>query len=396
MNTPKVLTADFFWDGIQDRLYPNWAVVIEGGRIKDVLPRSALNDNLSHDIIDLKHSTLMPGMIDSHTHLSMDPTMDNYLDHMEDSVTILTRRAENMMKKDLMSGITACRCLGDKSFLDIACRTSVEEDKLQGPRLLVAGKGIRSPDGHGFVGYPFDGLSSMQQAVKENISRGVDLIKFYITGTLKSDGHIPSYLSRQEIQGVIEEAHKGGRKTASHCVGGIGLDWALDAGLDSLEHAYHISEGQIEKLSKSKTWPVLTPSPILMDERIDHLPLELIPGHKKEKEEIMQNMTALISSGISFAVGSDGMHAELSREIEYLVEMGASNVAALRAATIHGAIVAGIDKDTGSLEKGKKADLIVVSGNPMKNVKALKKLKAVMKEGEWIIEPEKGIVNKDL
>ena len=187
---------------------------------------------------------------------------------------------------------------------------------------------------------------------------------------------------------MIDEAHESGLKTASHCVGGEGLDWALDFGLDSLEHAYHISDTQIEKLQKSSTWPVLTPSPLVLKERIDHLPSALILGHLEEREEIMSRMSALISSGIPFGVGSDGMHAELAEEIRYLTDMGASNLSALKAATIHGAKIAGIDDLTGSLEKGKKADIIAVSGNPLKNINTLKRIRVVMKEGEWIIKPE--------
>jgi len=306
---------------------------------------------------------------------------------MNDDVTELTLRAEAMMRKDLLAGITTCRCLGDKEYLDIACRMAVEDKRLLGPRLLVAGKGIRAPAGHGFVGYPFDGLIEIKQAIRENIDRGVDLIKFYITGTLKGESQIPSYLSREEIRTLIDGAHNAGLHAATHCVGGIGLDWALEAGLDTLEHAYHISDVQIEKLLKSSAWPVLTPSPLLLEERIDHLPEKLIPGHKQEKEEIRSRMIALISSGKPYAVGSDGMHGELSQEVAYLVEMGATNISALRAATIHGARVAGIDSKTGSLDAGKKADIIAVSGNPLKNIKALKNVRAVMKEGTWIIKP---------
>jgi len=387
MKEIRIITADLLWDGIQASPVPNGAIVIEENIIREIMPLNELPGDSSHEIIDFPGASLMPGLIDSHTHLSMDPTLDNYLDHMSDTVTELSLRAVAMMKKDLLAGITTCRCLGDKEFLDIVCRKAVEEKRLSGPRLLVAGKGIRAPGGHGFVGYPFDGPTEIQDAVRENISRGVDLIKFYITGTLKGKGKIPSYLTKEEIKVLIDEAHISGLKTASHCVGGEGLGWALDAGLDSLEHAYHISDAQIDTLAKSSTWPVLTPSPLVLEERIDHLPQALIHGHKKERHEIMSRMMALISSGIPYAVGSDGMHGELSEEIRYLVEMGASNIDALQAATINGAKVAGIEEQTGSLEVGKKADIIAVSGNPLKNIKALKKVKAVMKEGEWIAKP---------
>ena len=294
-----------------------------------------------------------------------------------------------MMQKDLMAGITTCRCLGDKEFLDIACRKGVQEKRLIGPDLLVAGKGIRAAQGHGFVGYPFDGPEEIRQGISENVSKGVDLIKFYITGTLKGKGQIPSYLTKEEIMLLVDESHKSGLKTASHCVGGEGLDWALEAGLDSLEHAYHITDAQIEKLAKSNTWPVLTPSPLVLIKRIEHLPESLIPGHKEERDQIISRMTALISSGIPFAVGSDGMHGELAEEISYLIDMGARHIDALKAATIHGAKVAGLDDQKGSLEAGKKADIIGVQGNPTKNINTLKNVIAVMKEGVWIMKPER-------
>jgi imidazolonepropionase-like amidohydrolase len=388
MKSAGIITSDFLWDGVRDVPIRNGAIIFEGDTIREVVSFNELDRDLQHKIVKIPGTTLMPGLIDSHTHLSMDPTLGNYLEHMNDSIAELTLRAVTMMQKDLLTGITTCRCLGDKEFLDIACRTAVDEKQLSGPRLQVAGKGIRAPSGHGFVGYPFEGLSNMRKAVKENISRGVDLIKFYITGTLKGNGQIPSYLTREEIKGLIEEAHKNGLKTASHCVGGNGLDWALDSGLDSLEHAYHISDAQIDKLAKSDTWLVLTPSPLMLDERIDHLPADLIPGHIKEKEEIISRMMALISYGIPYAVGSDGMHGQLAEEIAFLVEMGAKNISALRAATINGARVAGIENYTGSLEPGKKADIIAVCGNPLENVKAVKKVKAIMKEGTWIMKPE--------
>jgi imidazolonepropionase-like amidohydrolase len=388
MKDIRAITADLMWDGLSDYPVPGKTIIIEGETIQKIIPEYELDPDQLPTSITLPGVTLMPGLIDSHTHLSMDPGLDNYLDHMNDSIPELTIRAVEMMRKDLLSGITTCRCLGDKEFLDITCREAVQNKRLRGPRLLVAGKGIRALAGHGFVGYPFEGLKGVKQAVQDNILKGVDLIKFYITGTLRGDSLIPSYLTREEIRSIIDEAHKAGLRAAAHCVGGVGLDWALKAGLDTLEHGYHISDRQIESLMKSSTWTVLTPSPLLLEDRIEHLPDELIPGHKREKKEIKSNMTKLISSGVPFAVGSDGLHGKLSQEIRYLVEMGASNVTALRAATIQGARVSGIDDMTGSLEAGKKADIIAVSGNPVKDIEVLNNIVAVMKEGAWMVNPE--------
>jgi imidazolonepropionase-like amidohydrolase len=152
MGKIRIITADLLWDGIQASPVPNGAIVIEENIIREVMPLNELPRDSSHEVIDFPDATLMPGLIDSHTHLSMDPTLDNYLDHMSDTVAELSLRAIAMMQKDLHAGITTCRCLGDKEFLDIACRKAVEEKRLSGPRLLVAGKGIRAPGGHGFVG----------------------------------------------------------------------------------------------------------------------------------------------------------------------------------------------------------------------------------------------------
>jgi len=382
MEETTIICGDFLWDGISESVLPKGAVLIEKGIVQAV---GAIENliHYAHDrLLDFPGTTLMPGLIDCHTHLSMDPTMENYLDHMSDPVPVLTLRAAAMMKKDLHSGVTTCRCCGDKEFLDIACREAVLEGLVDGPHLVVATRGIRAPHGHGFVGYPFDGIRQIRNAIQENVRAGADFIKIYITGTLRGDSKLPSFLSREEIKTAIEESHLSGLRIGAHCVGGIGMDWALELGLDSLEHAYHISDDQIDHLLKTKTGLVLTPSPILMDERVNHLPARLIPGHVKEKEMIAERMTAIISAGVPFAVGTDGMHGELTQEIVYLEELGASRLEALKSATLHGAKVCGIDDRTGSLETGKDADLIALEGNPFKDLSALDKVKAVWKQGQ--------------
>lgn len=382
MEETTIICGDFLWDGISESVLPKGAVLIEKGIVQAV---GAIENliHYAHDrLLDFPGTTLMPGLIDCHTHLSMDPTMENYLDHMSDPVPVLTLRATAMMKKDLHSGVTTCRCCGDKEFLDIACREAVLEGLVDGPHLVVATRGIRAPHGHGFVGYPFDGIRQIRNAIQENVRAGADFIKIYITGTLRGDSKLPSFLSREEIKTAIEESHLSGLRIGAHCVGGIGMDWALELGLDSLEHAYHISDDQIDHLLKTKTGLVLTPSPILMDERVNHLPARLIPGHVKEKEMIAERMTAIISAGVPFAVGTDGMHGELTQEIVYLEELGASRLEALKSATLHGAKVCGIDDRTGSLETGKDADLIALEGNPFKDLSALDKVKAVWKQGQ--------------
>ncbi len=379
-----LIKCAYLWDGISDGLLPSGAVLIEDDKIVSVGSFADYNSSSFEKIHDFSGSTLLPGLIDSHTHHSLDASQENYLDRMSDSIPDLTLRATAMMKKDIQAGVTTCRTLGDREYLDVACRDAVNSGLITGPRSIVAGKGIRSSKGHGFVGYPFDGSEAIKNAVKENIDAGADFIKIYITGTLKKGRELPSFLTKEEIQTAISTSHKSGVTVASHCVGGIGLDNALELGLNTLEHAYHISDYQIERLVKSNTKLVLTLSPILNDEIVNRYPKHLIQGHLDEREDISERMRAIINAGIPFALGTDGMHGGLAQEAEYAVELGAANIDVLKAITLNGAKICAIENETGSLETGKDADIIAVEGNPFEHIGSLKKVKAVIKQGKLV------------
>jgi len=379
-----LIKGSYIWDGISNNLLPEGAIIIEDKKITAIDFFDKINPSSYERMLDFSGLTLMPGMIDCHTHHSMDATLENYLDRMTDSIPVLTLRAAAMMKKDLWAGVTTIRTLGDREYLDIACREAIKDGLAVGPRSIVAGKGIRAAKGHGFVGYPFTGEEEISNAIKENLAAGADFIKIYISGTLKGDGDLPSYLTRKEIKTAIDTAHKAGVKVASHCVGGIGLDWAFVLGLDTLEHAYHISDTQIEKLLKSKTQLVLTLSPIFNDKIVNNYPKQLIQGHFDERNEISRRIKAIISTKYPFALGTDGMHGELASEAELAVILGATNHKALEAITINGAKVCGLENETGSISPGKYADIIAVDGNPLENIETLKKVRAVIKKGRLI------------
>jgi imidazolonepropionase-like amidohydrolase len=378
---PTILKAGYLWDGIRNKALADGAVLIEHGIIRAAGPSNEILTASEALVYEWPDATLLPGLIDSHTHLSMDGSLENYLDHMSDDIAVLTLRATAMMRKDLMAGVTTCRCLGDREFLDVACREAVEKQEVAGPHLLVATRGIRAPHGHGFVGYPFKGSAEIRDAIKENISRGADLIKIYITGTLRGKGDLPAYLCRDEIKLAIEESHAAGMRVASHCVGGEGLDWALDLGLDTLEHAYHITAEQVVRLANSNTALVLTPGAVLAEDRVRRLPQRFIQGHIDERDQMFASMALTIRAGIPFAVGTDGMHGHLAEDISFLSGLGATNIEALQAATLHGARICGIEKEAGTLERGKRADIIAVQGNPLEDLRALWKIQAVMRKG---------------
>ncbi len=339
-----IITARALLRGDDFRLEEHAAIVVRDGFIHDMVPVADLKAGPDAHVIDCSDQVLLPGLIDSHNHLSLDSRLDRYLERMADPIPALTIRAVTTMQEDLLAGVTTIRCLGDKGFLDIECRNAIDSGYITGPRLVLAGKGIRSSAGHGFVGCAFDGPDMILRAVRENVSNGVDIIKFYATGTIPVKGEIPCFLSRQEIDLIIGEAQRLGCKTAVHCIGGAGFDWCLEAGVDVIEHGYFLSSQQIERLGNSRTRLVLTPGFSLSEGRINALPAHLIRPHWEASAAARSTMREIVAAEIPFAVGTDGVHGRgaLAAEISYLLELGASPTVALSASTLMGAQVCGL------------------------------------------------------
>jgi imidazolonepropionase-like amidohydrolase len=379
-----LVKADAIVDVVAGRIQTPGHLLIQGGRIRATGPDAAQRAHDADDLMDCTGQTLLPGLIDCHNHLSLDPTLDNYLLRMTDSIPELTIRALKTMAVDLHAGVTTSRCMGDKGFLDIECRKAVAIGTIIGPRLIVATRGIRAPHGHGYVGYPFSGVDAVRQAVRENLAAGADLIKIYITGTVKGAKGLPHFFSRDEVQTVVDEAHRAGVPVATHCIGGPGLTLALEAGIDVVEHGYFASDAEIDTIGKLNRWLVLTPSIFFTDARIKTLPPGLVQPHIQQRDEVGQRMAAAIRSGINFAVGTDGMHGGLQQEITYLTDFGASPAAAIRAATSQAAKVCGLESEIGTLEAGKVADIIGVAGNPYDDISALMRVATVIQAGNVI------------
>jgi imidazolonepropionase-like amidohydrolase len=358
------------------------AVLIEGERIVAVGTEGDMGPLSDAQVVDCREEVLIPGLIDCHNHLALDPTLESWPARMSDSEAEQTLRAVKSLSVDLKAGVTTSRCLGDKYFLDVVCKRAIESGRLTGPRLLVATRGIRATHGHGIVGYGFDGPDQIRQAVRENLKAGAELIKLFITGTVRTGEELPCYLSREEISVAVEEAHRAGVRTAAHCIGGIGLDECLAAGVDSIEHGYFITDRQIDLLMKADRWLVLTPIPYFNEEFIRYLPVDLAAAFRRGREEVAERMTAAIRRGAKFAVGTDALHGGLAQAIAFLVKLGASEKDALAAATRHAAMVLGVEGSVGTLEGGKFADLIGVQGNPLSDIQSLSKVKTIICRGK--------------
>jgi len=274
--------------------------------------------------------------------------------------------------------------MGDRFFLDVVCRQAVAEGRLTGPRLVVATRGIRASHGHGFVGLPFDGVEAIRSAVRENLKAGADLIKFYVTGTLRDKEFIPCFLSPEEIAVIADEAKRAGVKTAVHCIGGRGLEYCLKAGIDSIEHGYFLTDREIDMLLKSPAWLVLTPGEFLADKPT--LAPERREAFRRQRDEVKARLAAIISSGVRYAVGTDGAHGQLAKELEYIVAAGATPAQALKAATLHGAMVCGLEDKIGTLAAGKYADMVALAGDPLADIRAVGQVRMVFKAGELVSE----------
>ena len=333
--------------------------------------------------IELGDVTLMPGLIDCHSHTSMDARLEGHLEMTSDPAGDLAVRSVALAKDDLMSGITTCRILGDKQYVDISVRNAINNGLIEGPRLLVAGIGMRSVHGHGFIGVPHTGVQEFLKTCRNNMLRKVEWLKVFVTAgapPINSD-YIPSFLSLEEIECVTSEAKRMGIRTSAHCIGGEGLIHCIKAGIDVIDHAYCATDSDLELIKEHDRWVCLTPSVFMDLERNTKNTKSVQINTEKGRDRVIKTMQKIVTSGVKYAIGSDALHASMGIEAGYAVELGASNYDALAGVTTNAAKLCGVDTKCGSLDVGKYADLIAVEGNPLDHIDSLNHVRFVMKSG---------------
>lgn len=381
---PQIIKAKNIIIGKDLVLKENTALLIEEGKIKKIYD-NANNINIEGvEIIDFKDKTIIPGMIDCHNHLALDARIENHLVKMMDSECEQTIRALKTMKDDLLSGVTTSRCLGDKYYIDVTCKKKQKEGSIIGPKLIVSGIGMRASHGHGYVGMPHCGPEEFRKTARENIAHGVDFLKVFMTKVINTTPFIHHFINPDELRVVVEEARSVGITTACHCSGGQGLDDCLIAGIDCLEHVYYITEKQVEAVRNADRWVVYTPSYALNNDLLFKFSSHDKEGSLREKEIIMKCLENAISGGLKFGIGTDGLHQGLAQEAKYISELGASNRSVLSGITVNAAKLCGVDNTTGAIEEGLAADLVVLDGNPLNDISALKKVTAIFQDGKKI------------
>lgn len=372
-------------------------IVVVGDTIQSIGPSGSLSAQAGDEVIDLGGMTVMPGLIDVHTHLTMNPDFDPYRELASTDAKDAINGVVNA-KATLMAGFTTVRNVGANGFVDVDLRDAINAGQVPGPHMQVSGPLLGITGGHcdenllpikyHLVGDGVaDGIAAVQQKVRQNIKYGADLIKICATGGVLSKGDDPqaSQYTLEEMQAIVADAHRLGRKVAAHAHGAQGILWATKAGVDSIEHGSYINDEAIAEMKKNGTY--LVPTLYLEDWQIEkgNLP----PFYHQKMVDVSAvakaNIKHAIQAGVKIALGTDAAvypHGLNAHELDvYVNQMGMTPLAALQTATVNAADLMGWSRKIGTLEAGKWADIIAVERNPLEDVRVLQDVKFVMKGG---------------
>ncbi len=377
----KVIKGSFLFASEKGEFLKDPVIFINNDQITDI-KFGEVEIASNQEVIDLNGYTLLPGLIDAHDHLSLSPQLENHPVLMNDPDPLLMLRAIENMRTDLAKGITTARCLGDKNFIDIYIRDAVEKGIVEGPRIITCTRGIKATHAHGSVGTVFNGVDEIRKAARENLLKGASFLKVFITDTIRTGEYMPYYMTREEIAVVVQEAAQVGKKVAAHSIGGEGLTLCIEEGVEVIEHAYFADDKQIEQIKEKDRWVVLTPSIFFNDNRWVTVPKEVAEGFKRNREEVLERHMALLNADVKIAVGTDATHGELDHDIVFLTSIGGKQEKILQGVTINAAKVCELEHEIGSIEVGKKADIVALKGNLEQDIRLIKKIEWVMKDGK--------------
>jgi imidazolonepropionase-like amidohydrolase len=380
-------------------LRANQAIVIEGDKIVRIAAASEVNAAAGDTVIDLPDATLLPGLIDMHTHLTFDLASLGYQGLSISTAREALHGARNA-KRTLEAGFTTVRNVGAKDYADIALRDAINDGDVIGPRMVTSGPALGITGGHcdeNLLPPAFhlqgdgvaDGVEAVQHKVREVIKYGADVIKICATGGVLSKGDDPnaSQFTLEEMKAIVADAHRLGRKVAAHAHGAEGVRWASEAGVDSIEHGHLMDDAAVATLKKNGTY--LVPTLFLgeyMEKNMEHSDM---PEYSKQKMRdvaaaMQKNVKKAFDAGVKIAFGTDAAvypHGLNAGEFHVYVKLGMTPLAAIQTATINAADLLGPKFQVGTLEPGKFADMIAVDGDPTKDVTILEHVKFVMKGG---------------
>jgi imidazolonepropionase-like amidohydrolase len=372
-------------------------IVVTGDKITSVAATPSVSAQTGDVVIDLGGMTVMPGLIDVHTHITGETNFDPYFELTQTDAKEAINGVANA-RTTLMAGFTTIRNVGAGGYTDVDLRDAINEGQVPGPHMQVSGPPLGITGGHCDesllpVKYHVvaegvaDGIAAVQQKVRQNIKYGADLIKICATGGVLSKGDDPqtSQYTLEEMRAIVADAHRLGRKVAAHAHGAQGILWATQAGVDSIEHGSYIDDDSIAEMKKDGTY--LVPTLYLEDWLVEKGNLPVFYKQKMTDTIVVakKNIKHAMEAGVKIALGTDSSvypHGLNAHELDvYVNQMGMTPLAALQSATVNAADLMGWSAKTGSIEPGHWADIIAVEENPLKDVRVLQHVNFVMKSG---------------
>jgi len=403
--TATVIRAGTLIDGKSSQPRRDQVIVVRGNRIESVSDAATAKTPAGAVLIDLSKATVLPGLIDSHTHIFLqgeDPAQGGYdANILTAPLALRAARATVAVRRALEQGFTTLRDVETEGagYGDVGIKEAIEGGYIPGPRLFVATRAISTTGGYPLEGYApelempkgaqiVDGPVEARKAAREQLDHGADWIKVYMThrSWVGKTGELVSQptLTVEELRAVVDEAHGWGKKVACHAYGGIGLHRALDGGCDSIEHGLDLDDAAIAQMLKQGTWYV----PTLSVYYTDWGPADTPGGQRDRLRAAVHDPSfrKALKAGVKIVFGTDmggiPWSEPIAQEFSRMVEFGMSPMDAIQSATSRAAVMLDMEGKIGAIAPGAYADIIAVGADPLRDIKALESVQFVMKDGK--------------
>ena len=360
-------------------------VCIEAGEVVDV--RNRVPDDA--EALYEGEGYALPGFVDAHSHGPIRPGEGDQLEQMRADPAVQAIRAANNLRRDFRAGTTTVRLLGCEHRLDIRLRESERTGELDAPRILPCGGHLTPTNGHGHALTATDGPEACRNRIRELLDAGAHHVKYFATGGVSSGaGSLDrAPYTDAEVEAIVSEAHRQGVHVAAHAHGGAGARQAIEAGVDTIEHAAAFDTELVELLADSGAQVVGTFSILHDSDGIvggDADDPDVMTRVREARESVRESWEAILAADVPVALGTDSMHGNLADEARHLVDYGATTETAIRAVTSEAARTARVER-AGTLDPGAYADIVVVPEHPGENIEVLGDPLAVVKDGERVV-----------
>lgn len=400
-----VIHAGHMLDVETGKLLKDQFIIIDGDRIRDIVSLRDMEDMDDEEVefIDLSELTVLPGLSDAHVHLTGDANVHGYKRLTRSTPRAAITGVRNA-KRTLEAGFTTVRNVGAPGFADVDLMEAIEDGDVPGPRIIPAGRSIGITGGHcdnnllpfenrRTAGGVADGPWAVRAKVRENKKFGAKVIKFCGTGGVLSKGTKvgAQQFSYEEMKAIVDEAHQLGLKVAVHAHGEEGINTAIKAGVDSVEHSSFISDEGIRAAKANGTYlsmDVYVSDYILSEGEAAGILKESLEKERTVGKKQRERFKAAVKAGVKMAYGTDAgvyPHGDNGKQMKYMVKWGLSPLQAIQASTINNAALFGLENDIGKIKDGYFADIIAVKDNPLENIGELEAVRFVMKGGYIIV-----------